>query len=131
MFADVLHLKHNHEVQNFQELFIKVHGLLLFVLVANVQGMVPYTATITSSLVNTFFLASAVFINILIIMIKEKGITHFLSLFLPSGCPFPLMFLLVPIEFISYVFRVVSLSVRLFANMMAGHTLLKVIVGFS
>lgn len=131
MFADVLQLKHNEEVKNYQELFIKVHGLLLFILVANLQGLVPYSATITSSLVNTLFLAAAVFINILIIIFKEKGVTHFFSLFLPSGCPFPMMFMLVPIEFISYTFRVISLSVRLFANMMAGHTLLKVIVGFS
>jgi ATP synthase subunit 6 len=50
---------------------------------------------------------------------------------MPAGCPLPLLFLLIPIEFISYSFRLVSLSVRLFANMMAGHTLLKVIVGFS
>jgi F-type H+-transporting ATPase subunit a len=50
---------------------------------------------------------------------------------MPNGCPIALIFLLIPIEIISYTFRVVSLSVRLFANMMAGHTLLKVIVGFS
>jgi len=64
-------------------------------------------------------------------MIRKHGINYFFSLFLPSGSPLPLMFLLIPIEFISYSFRIVSLSVRLFANMMAGHTLLKVIVGFS
>jgi len=59
------------------------------------------------------------------------GIHYFFALFMPSGSPLALAFLLIPIEFISYVFRVVSLSVRLFANMFAGHTLLKVIVGFS
>ena len=64
-------------------------------------------------------------------MIRKNGISFFFSLFMPTGCPLALMFLLVPIEFISYSFRLVSLSVRLFANMMAGHTLLKVIVGFS
>jgi F-type H+-transporting ATPase subunit a len=64
-------------------------------------------------------------------MIRKHGVAYFFSLFMPSGCPLPLIFVLVPIEFISYSFRLVSLSVRLFANMMAGHTLLKVIVGFS
>jgi F-type H+-transporting ATPase subunit a len=64
-------------------------------------------------------------------MIRKHGVSYFFSLFMPSGCPLPLIFVLVPIEFISYSFRLVSLSVRLFANMMAGHTLLKVIVGFS
>lgn len=64
-------------------------------------------------------------------MIRKHGINYFFNLFLPSGAPLALMFLLIPIEFISYTFRIVSLSVRLFANMMAGHTLLKVIVGFS
>jgi F-type H+-transporting ATPase subunit a len=64
-------------------------------------------------------------------MISKHGISYFFSLFLPAGTPLALMFLLIPIEFISYSFRVVSLSVRLFANMMAGHTLMKVIVGFS
>ncbi|RZJ54964.1 MAG: hypothetical protein EOO44_03030 [Flavobacterium sp.] len=64
-------------------------------------------------------------------MMRKHGVHYFFNLFLPSGSPVPLMFILVPIEFISYTFRLVSLSVRLFANMMAGHTLLKVIVGFS
>ena len=64
-------------------------------------------------------------------MISKHGINYLFNLFLPHGTPFALIFLLVPIEFISYTFRLLSLSVRLFANMMAGHTLLKVIVGFS
>jgi F-type H+-transporting ATPase subunit a len=64
-------------------------------------------------------------------MLRKHGVSYFFSLFMPAGCPLPLLFLLIPIEFISYSFRLVSLSVRLFANMMAGHTLLKVIVGFS
>jgi len=64
-------------------------------------------------------------------MFHKKGINYFFTLFMPSGCPLPLLLLVIPLEFISYSFRLVSLSVRLFANMMAGHTLLKVIVGFS
>ena len=76
-------------------------------------------------------MALALFISIIVTILDKKGINYFLGLFMPPGCPVGLIFLLIPIEVISYSFRVVSLSVRLFANMMAGHTLLKVIVGFS
>jgi len=64
-------------------------------------------------------------------MIRRNGVNYLFGLFMPSGAPFALIFILIPIEFISYSFRVVSLPVRLFANMMAGHTLMKVFVGFS
>lgn len=113
------------------DLIVLLGGILAGIAVMNVQGMVPYTHTITSSLTNTLFVSLSLFLFILFNMFHQKGITHFLGLFLPDGCPVALVPLLVPIEVISYVFRVVSLSVRLFANMMAGHTLLKVIVGFS
>ena len=93
--------------------------------------MIPFMSTISSVLTNTFFIALALFISIIITILDKKGVNYFLNLFMPSGCPIALIFLLIPIEVISYTFRVVSLSVRLFANMMAGHTLLKVIVGFS
>lgn len=131
LFTDTLQMKHEKEVKKFQEFFIIAQGILLFILIANVQGMVPYSSTITSSLINTLYISLAVFATIILTLIKEKGYQHFFSLFLPKGCPFPLIFLLNPIEFISYVFRLISLSVRLFANMMAGHTLMKVILGFS
>lgn len=111
--------------------FIKVNTILIFILISNVQGMIPYMSTLTSSLTNTFFVALALFSSIIITIFKKKGWRYFLCLFMPEGCPIGLIFLLIPIEIISYTFRVVSLSVRLFANMMAGHTLLKVIVGFS
>ena len=114
-----------------REFFIKIKTIFLFLLISNLQGMVPYTGTITSSLSNTFYMALALFISIIVTILDKKGINYFLSLFMPPGCPIALIFLLIPIEVISYSFRVVSLSVRLFANMMAGHTLLKVIVGFS
>ena len=93
--------------------------------------MIPYTGTVTSALSNTFYMALALFISIIMTILDKKGIAYFLNLFMPPGCPINLILLLIPIEIISYSFRVVSLSVRLFANMMAGHTLLKVIVGFS
>ncbi len=112
-------------------LFLKVCGIFGFVLTNNLMGMLPYSDTGTSSLMLTFWVALSVFVSLLTLMIRKHGISYFFSLFMPAGCPLPLIFVLVPIEFISYSFRLVSLSVRLFANMMAGHTLLKVIVGFS
>lgn len=114
-----------------KEFFIKINTLFLFLIVSNVQGMIPFMSTVSSALTNTFFVALALFISIIFTILDKKGINYFLNLFMPSGTPVALIFLLVPIEVISYSFRVVSLSVRLFANMMAGHTLLKVIVGFS
>ena len=131
LFTSTLDIKHMHEVRDYQEFFLKVHAILLFVLGSNLSGMIPYSTTITSSLMNTLFLSLAVFINIVLTIIKEKGVNYFFGLFMPAGCPIGLILLLIPIEVISYSFRLVSLSVRLFANMMAGHTLLKVIVGFS
>ncbi len=112
-------------------LFLKVCGIFGFVLTNNLMGMLPYSDTGTSSLMLTFWVALSVFVSLLTLMIRKHGVSYFFSLFMPAGCPLPLIFVLVPIEFISYSFRLVSLSVRLFANMMAGHTLLKVIVGFS
>ncbi len=119
------------DVEENGALFLKVCGIFSFVLVNNLMGMLPYSDTGTSSLILTFWVAFSVFVSLLTLMIKKHGINYFFGLFMPSGCPLPLIFVLIPIEFISYSFRLVSLSVRLFANMMAGHTLLKVIVGFS
>lgn len=114
-----------------QQFYPITYVMFFFILISNVQGLIPYCYTITSHLVDTFYFALGLFSYIIYIIISEQGVKFFLSLFLPSGTPLALSFLLVPIEIVSYFFRVVSLSVRLFANMMAGHTLLKVILGFS
>lgn len=92
--------------------------------------MIPYSFTVTSHLIVTFSLAFALFLglNILGIFLHRS---HFLSLFFPPGAPMGLAPLLVLIEFVSYIFRVLSLSVRLFANLMSGHTLLKILASFS
>lgn len=119
------------DVEGNGELLVKVSSVFSFVLMNNLMGMLPYSDTGTSSLMLTFWVALSIFVSLLTIMIRKNGVAFFFSLFMPAGCPLPLMFLLIPIEFVSYSFRLVSLSVRLFANMMAGHTLLKVIVGFS
>jgi len=110
--------------------FPYVFTLFTFVVTSNVIGLVPYSFTITSHLIVTFALALMTFIGINLICIREHGM-NFFSLFLPPGSSIYLAILLVPIELVSYIFRPISLSVRLFANMMAGHTLLKVIAGFA
>lgn len=104
--------------------------VFLFILFCNLIGLIPYSFTLTSHLIITFTLALGIFIGINIICVKEHGVNMF-SLFIPANTSFALALLLVPIEFISYVFRPVSLGIRLFANLMAGHTLLKVVVGFA
>jgi ATP synthase subunit 6 len=97
---------------------------------SNLVGMIPYSFTITSQLAVTFTFGAATFIGVNIIAARQHGL-HFLSFFLPKDAPIALWPLLVPIELISYFFRVVSLSVRLFVNMMAGHALLKILAGFA
>jgi ATP synthase subunit 6 len=113
-----------------QEFFPFVFSLFLFILLCNLGGLVPYSFTLTSHLIVTLSLALTVFIGLNIICAREHGIKMF-SLFLPSGTSLGLAFLLVPIELVSYIFKPVSLAIRLFANMMAGHTLLKVLAGFA
>jgi ATP synthase subunit 6 len=104
--------------------------LFLFILFCNLIGMIPYSFTVTSHLIVTFALALTTFLGFNIIGIKKHK-SNFLNLLLPSGSSLALVPLLVPIELVSYIFRVISLPVRLFANLMAGHTLLKVIAGFA
>lgn len=119
------------DVEDNGALFLKLNTVFAFVLFNNLIGMIPYSDTATSSLILTFWVSLSVFGSLIYLLLRKHGVAYFFSLFMPSGSPLPLMFLLIPIEFISYSFRLVSLSVRLFANMFAGHTLLKVIVGFS
>ena len=104
-------------------------SLFLFVLVANLLGMLPYSFTVTSHIIVTFALAFFIFIGVTIVGFAKHGISY-LKLFVPSGVPIFLLPLIIVIEVISYLSRPVSLSVRLFANMMAGHTMLKVFGGF-
>jgi F-type H+-transporting ATPase subunit a len=104
-------------------------SLFLFVLVANLLGMLPYSFTVTSHIIVTFALAFFIFIGVTIVGFAKHGVSY-LKLFVPSGVPIFLLPLIIVIEVISYLSRPVSLSVRLFANMMAGHTMLKVFGGF-
>ncbi len=106
-----------------------VFTVFMFVLVGNLLGMVPYGFTFTSHIIVTFTMAIVVFVGVTVIaLIKHK--LRFFTFFMPPGVPLIMAPLLVPIEIISYLSRPLSLSVRLFANMLAGHTLLKVFAGF-
>jgi len=111
-----------------------VFTLFMFILVSNLLGLInipgvfaPFTST--SHIIVTFAMAATVFVGVTLIGIYKHGV-GFLKLFVPSGVPAVMLLLLVPIEVISYFTRPVSLSVRLFANMMAGHTMLKVFGAF-
>jgi F-type H+-transporting ATPase subunit a len=106
-----------------------IFTLFMFVLALNMLGMVPYSFTVTSHIIVTFALAAFIFVGVTLIGFWKHGI-GFLKFFVPSGVPFLMLPLLVVIEVISYLTRPVSLSVRLFANMMAGHTMLKVFGSF-
>ena len=106
-----------------------IFTLFMFVLFCNMIGMLPYSFTVTSHIIVTFFLAALVFVGVTIIGFVQHGVKY-LELFVPKDVPIVLLPLIVVIEIISYLSRPVSLSVRLFANMMAGHTMLKVFGGF-
>jgi len=106
-----------------------IFTLFFFVLFANLLGMIPGSFTVTSHIIVTFALAAVVFVGVTVIGFIRHG-AHFLTLFVPKGAPVWLLPLVVLIEVISYFVRPISLSVRLFANMLAGHTMMKVFAGF-
>ena len=106
-----------------------IFTLFMFILTCNLFGMVPYGFTVTSHISITFALAMMVFLLVTVVGIYLHGF-HFFSLFLPAGTPWWLAPLMVVIELFAYLARPVSLSLRLAANMVAGHVLLKVMAGF-
>lgn len=106
-----------------------VLSLFLFVLFGNFLGMIPYGFTFTSHIIVTFTMALMVFVAVTIIGFIKHGF-HFFRLFCPEGTPLYIAPLLVPVEIMSYFTRPVSLGVRLFANMVAGHAMLKIFAGF-
>jgi F-type H+-transporting ATPase subunit a len=105
-------------------------GIFYSIILCNCLGLIPYTATLTAQLAFTLALASYVFVflNLLSIFLIRHRLV---ALFIPSGSPVVLLPLLISVEAISYIVRVVSLSIRLFANIMSGHTLIKILGGFS
>ena len=106
-----------------------VFSLFMFVLVANMFGMIPFFFTVTSHIIITFALAILVFVVVLVYGFWRNGL-KFLKLFVPSGVPGYVLPIVVPIEIVSFLSRPISLSVRLFANILAGHITLKVFAGF-
>ena len=115
-----------------EKYFPFIFSLFIFILFINMMGMLPlghYSFTPTSHIIVTFALAALIFVGVTLIGFWNHGLGY-LKLFVPSGVPWFMMPIIVPVEIISYLSRPISLSVRLFANMMVGHTLLKVFGGF-
>jgi F-type H+-transporting ATPase subunit a len=104
--------------------------LFVFILFCNTLGLVPYSFTPTSHIIVTFGMAVVVFVGVTIIGFAKNGL-HFLQLFAPKGVPVYFLVFVAPLEVFSYFVRPFSLSIRLFANMLAGHTMLKVFGGFA
>ncbi|CAK6549594.1 MAG: F0F1 ATP synthase subunit A [Candidatus Midichloria mitochondrii] len=107
-----------------------IFSLFIFILSCNLFGMIPYSFTVTSHISITFAMAAAIFIFITILGFIRHG-AHFLSLFLPKGVPIFMAPLLIVIELFAYLARPISLSIRLAANMIAGHIVLKVLAAFT
>jgi F-type H+-transporting ATPase subunit a len=112
------------------EFFPLVFSIFMFVLFGNMLGLIPYSFTFTSHIIVTFALALFVFFLVTLVAFIRHGV-HFFSFFFPPGAPVFMAPILVPIEIVSYLSRPVSLSIRLFANMMAGHTMMAVFAGFT
>lgn len=114
---------------NTQIYFPYIFLYFLIILSYNLLGMIPYSFTVTSHLIITFYLSLSAFIGVNVIAVQANNIAFF-NLFLPKGVPTAIIPFLVFIELVSYLARVFSLAIRLFANMMSGHTLLKILAGF-
>jgi F-type H+-transporting ATPase subunit a len=106
-----------------------VFSISMFVLTLNMLGLIPYAFTVTSHIIVTAALAITVFLTVLIYGLWRHGL-HFFNLFVPKGVPIYILPLIVAIEILSFLSRPISHSVRLFANMLAGHITLKVFAGF-
>jgi F-type H+-transporting ATPase subunit a len=106
-----------------------IYSLFIFILISNFLGNIPYNYTITTSMIVSIGLSFTIFIGVTILSLFINKL-HFFSYFIPSGTPLALVPLLVLIELISYMARAFSLGIRLFANMVAGHTLLKILATF-
>jgi F-type H+-transporting ATPase subunit a len=124
----VANMIHSATGEDGLKFFPFIFTLFMFVLFCNFFGMIPWSFTVTSQIAVTFALAALVILLVIVVGFMKHGL-HFLSLFVPKA-PWYLLILLVPIEIISFLTRPISLSVRLFANMLAGHTMLAVFGGF-
>lgn len=125
----VANMVHSTTGSEGRKYFPFIFTLFMFILGANFIGLMPYSFTVTSHIIVTFALAAFVFLGVTLIGFAKHG-AGFLRLFVPKGVPWIMLPLIVVIEVISYLTRPLSLSVRLFANMLAGHTMMKVFGGF-
>jgi len=123
-------VRENVGVRYTNNIFYIIWFLFITLLTLNLLGMTPYSFTVTSHFIITFSLSLSLFISLNIIGVLKHG-TKMIKLFLPEGAPKALLPLLFVIELISYLSRIFSLSIRLFANLMSGHTLLKILAGFA
>ena len=124
--ADTLHQSTGDAGKVFLPL---IFSLFMFILVLNLFGMVPFAFAVTSHLIITVGLALLVFFLVIIYGVMKHGL-HFFGMFVPSGVPKPMLAILVPIEIISFLSRPISHSVRLFANVLAGHMAMKIFAAF-
>ena len=115
--------------QEGMRFFPFVFTIFMFVLTLNMFGLIPYAFTVTSHIIITAALALTVFFTVLAYGLKRHGL-HFFNLFVPKGVPIYILPMIVAIEILSFISRPISHSVRLFANMLAGHIALKVFAGF-
>jgi F-type H+-transporting ATPase subunit a len=106
-----------------------IYGLFFFVLVANLIGNVPYSFAVATSAIVSMGLSVAIFLGVTILGLHRHGL-HFFSYFIPAGTPLVMVPMLALVELVSYLARAFSLGIRLFANIVAGHTLLKILSGF-
>lgn len=118
------------QIGQINEIYLPfIYSMFFFLIIANLNGNIPYGFTISTSIIFSIGLNVTIFLGVTILGLIRHGI-HFFSFFVPSGTPLILVPLLVPIELISYISRAFSLGIRLFANIVAGHTLLKILSGF-
>jgi ATP synthase subunit 6 len=130
LYSNTLKLiKDNLQIDEKEYFFPVISTVFILILALNLYGIIPYAFTVTCQLIVTLSLSTFIFIAINILAVQKHKIKIF-SLFLPAGVSIPLSFLLVPIELISFFFKPISLSIRLFVNIVAGHTMLKIIAGF-
>ncbi len=113
-----------------EKFFALVFSIFSFILLCNILGLTPYSFTATSQVAVTLTLSLICFLTVVIFAIKRNGIGGFFHMFLPSGVPIAMAPVIFVIELFSFFIRPITLSVRLFANMVAGHVLLKVVAGF-
>lgn len=134
LLAEMLHdflkkLLSENTAKGSEKFFPFVLTLYLFIICANLLGMIPYSFTVTSHIIITFALSGTLFLVILIFALLKHGVKFF-TIFAPSGAPLWVLPLLVPIELFAFIVRPISLAIRLAANMTAGHIMLKIIAGF-